>query len=131
MDSPTDWYTDEAATLGDRLAGAREAAGLSQEELAKRIGLKLKTLRAWEDDLADPRANRLQMLAGLLNVSLSWLLTGKGQGLDGPPVTDDDLSGDQAEVLMELRQLRAELEAGTARLARLEKRLRANWGADS
>ena len=60
----SDWFGAETATFGDRLAGAREAAGLSQEELATRLGVRLETLEAWEDDLADPRANRLQMLAG-------------------------------------------------------------------
>jgi len=75
----TDWYGAETATFGDRLAGAREAAGLSQEELATRLGVRLETLIGWEEDAADPRANRLQMLAGMLNVSLMWLLTGEGR----------------------------------------------------
>ena len=29
------WYAEEAATFGDRLAGAREASGMTQAQLAK------------------------------------------------------------------------------------------------
>ena len=71
MNDTTDWYGPDAATFGDRIAAAREAAGMGQEKLARRLGVKLKTLHGWENDLAEPRANKLQMLAGLLNVLLS------------------------------------------------------------
>ena len=123
MDDAIDWYSPDATTFGDRLAGAREAAGMKQADLAKRLGVKAKTLRAWEDDLSEPRANRVQMLAGLLNVSLGWLLTGEGNGLDAPPDVSD-IPPDLADILTELRQMRVEMERGAARAARLEKRLR-------
>ena len=81
------YYSETAATFGDRLAGAREGAGLSQEALATQLGVEIGTLQAWEDDMDEPRANRLQMLAGMLNVSLSWLLTGRGDGPEAPAAT--------------------------------------------
>ncbi|MEO9897462.1 MAG: helix-turn-helix domain-containing protein [Paracoccaceae bacterium] len=81
-----DWYGPEAATFGDRLAAAREMSGLSQDELSRRLGVKVSTLRNWENDLAEPRANRFFMLAGLLNVSTSWLLLGESEGLPEPEV---------------------------------------------
>ncbi|KFE34171.1 helix-turn-helix domain-containing protein [Thioclava atlantica] len=117
-----DWYGDSSATFGDRLAGAREAAGLSQEDLARKIGVRLETLQAWEDDVAEPRANRLQMLSGMLNVTLMWLLTGEGEGLDGPPETVADAGAERA-LVREIREVRAGLEELDARLGRLEKRL--------
>lgn len=123
-DSATDdWFSEERATFGDRLAAAREAADLTQKELAKRIGVKAKTIAAWENDLSEPRANRLQMLAGLLNVSLMWLLNGGGDGID-PPGTETGLSRDARAVLLELRELRADIDDAASRLARLEKHLR-------
>ena len=67
--SPDDWFNPDATTFGDRVAGAREKAGMSQSQLAKRLGIKLKTLKAWEDDQSEPRANKASMMAGLLNVS--------------------------------------------------------------
>ena len=78
------WYSEDAATFGDRVAGAREAINMSQEELARRLGVKLKTVHGWENDMSEPRANKLQMLAGVLNVSIMWLINGEGEGVDGP-----------------------------------------------
>lgn len=120
----TDWYSDEIATFGDRVAGARETLGLSQNDLAKRLGVKLKTVRSWEEDLAEPRANKLQMLAGVLNVSIMWLLTGEGDGLDAPS-EEAVLPSDVRALLTEVRQVKTEMTAMADRLGLLEKRLRA------
>jgi len=120
----TDWYSNEIATFGDRVAGAREALGLSQADLARRLGVKLKTVRAWEDDLSEPRANKLQMLAGLLNVSIMWLLNGEGDGLDAP-AEEAMLPADVRAMLTEIRQVKTEMSAMADRLGLLEKRLRA------
>lgn len=120
----TDWYGPDAATFGDRVAAAREAAGMTQTVLAQRLGVQVKTLRAWENDTAEPRANRLSMLAGLLNVSMMWLINGEGEGLDGPEGAAT-MTGDAADLLSDMRGLRVELSQSTKKVARLEKRLRA------
>lgn len=117
------WYGPDAATFGDRVAAAREAAGMTQDQLAKRMGIKLKTLRAWEQDLSEPRANRLSMMAGMLNVSIMWLLNGEGEGLDAP-ADITELPVDVADILTEMRELRTQLKGQVERLARLEKKLR-------
>ncbi|MGR3625373.1 MAG: helix-turn-helix domain-containing protein [Limimaricola sp.] len=122
------YYSETAATFGDRLAGAREGAGLSQEALATRLGVEIGTLQAWEDDMDEPRANRLQMLAGMLNVSLSWLLTGRG---DGPEAPGDTATPALSEILSEMRVLRAEMMQSVERLAMLEKRLKRSAEAAS
>lgn len=119
----TDWYGPDAATFGDRVAAAREAAGMSQAQLARRLGIKKATLLAWEQDLSEPRANKLTMMAGVMNVSMSWLLTGEGEGMSGPSEAEVDL-GDFAGVLRELRELRSEMRSNADRAARLEKKLR-------
>lgn len=117
------WFDPDATTFGDRVTGARQQANMSQADLAKRLGVKLKTLRAWEDDQSEPRANKLSMMAGLLNVSLLWLLSGEGDGPDSP--TMGDLSPDISEMLTEIRDIRAQMALSTDRLGRLEKSLRA------
>lgn len=124
MTDTTDWYGPDVATFGDRVASAREAAGMTQAVLARRLGVRVATLRAWENDTAEPRANRLSMLAGLLNVSMMWLINGEGEGLDGPE-TASELSGSGADLLAEMRSLRVELSQSAKHVASLEKRLRA------
>ncbi|TYB83013.1 helix-turn-helix domain-containing protein [Maritimibacter fusiformis] len=123
-DDATDgWFSEERATFGDRLAAARDGAGLSQKDLARRLGVKLKTVVAWENDISEPRANRLQMMAGLLNVSLMWLLNGEGEGVD-PPGVEPVMTQDARAILLEMRDLRGDIDRASDRLARLEKQLR-------
>lgn len=124
-DTQTDWYGPDVATFGDRVAAAREAAGMSQSVLARRLGVQLATLRSWENDLSEPRANRLSILAGLLNVSMMWLINGEGEGLDGATDGVGVMPADGAELLAEMRSLRVELSQSAKHVARLEKRLRA------
>ncbi len=124
MNDTTDWYGPDAATFGDRIAAAREAAGMGQEKLARRLGVKLKTLHGWENDLAEPRANKLQMLAGLLNVSIVWLLTGEGEGISGAEETEAALPADVNDALLEIRALKTQMQTAGDRLGRLEKTLR-------
>ena len=65
--------------FAERLRNARETANMSQEQMASRIGVTMGTIASWEKGLSAPRANRLQMLASLLNVPLLWLLGGVQQ----------------------------------------------------
>lgn len=122
-ESGFDWFGPDAATFGDRVAGARDAAGMTQDQLSRRLGVKLKTVRAWENDLSEPRANKLQMLSGLLNVSLPWLLAGRGDGPDGPE-TNTELPADVSEILMEMRSIKTEITQAAEKFSYLEKRLR-------
>jgi HTH-type transcriptional regulator, cell division transcriptional repressor len=124
MTGTDNWYSDTQATLGDRLAAAREAAGLSQSVLATRLGVRQKTLRAWESDLSEPRANRLQMLAAMLGVSLRWLLTGEGEGVSAPAPIEESDNGLIVQTLSEIRVTRGEMLKISERLGQLEKRLR-------
>ncbi|RID91461.1 XRE family transcriptional regulator [Gemmobacter lutimaris] len=118
------WFSEETATFGDRVTGAREAAGMTQDELAKRLGVKLKTVQAWENDMLEPRANRLQMMAGMLNVSLVWLLTGEGEGPDGP-VVERSAETEARRALSELGRIRAQALALARDLGQMERRMKA------
>lgn len=117
----TNWYADTRATLGDRITAAREQAGISQAEAARRLGVRTATIQAWEADASEPRANRLQMLSGLLGVSLLWLMTGEG---DGPDPDQARLPNDLRAALGELRALASEQARLADRIAQSEKRLR-------
>ena len=105
-DHDIDWYGPETSTFGDRLAAARENAGMTQQKLARRLGVRTATLEGWENDVSEPRANKLTMLSGILNVSLPWLLTGQGEGIEHP---DDKttMAPEVGQMLMEIRDLKA------------------------
>jgi transcriptional regulator with XRE-family HTH domain len=69
----------EKVLFGEPLKNAREASGMSQKMMANRLGVKSSTIGKWESGRDDPRANRLQMIASLLDVPLLWLLAGSQQ----------------------------------------------------
>lgn len=62
--------------IGTRIQSSRQALGLSEAQLARRIGVKRVTLVNWENGKTAPRANRLAEIAGILKVPLMWLLAG-------------------------------------------------------
>ncbi|WP_099866564.1 helix-turn-helix domain-containing protein [Pararhizobium haloflavum] len=70
--------TPDSDTLGGRIWRARDALDITVAQLARRLGVKTETIAAWEGDRSEPRANRLIMLAGVLGVSPTWLLSGVG-----------------------------------------------------
>ncbi|QFT92505.1 HTH-type transcriptional regulator ImmR [Roseovarius sp. THAF9] len=121
-ETQNDWFDPDATTFGDRLAGAREAAGMTQKEMAQRLGVKLKTLQGWEDDVTEPRANKLSTVSGLLNVSLRWLLMAEGDGPEAPADAEDN--ADVTAMMTEIRALRTQIVGSAERLGRLEKTLR-------
>jgi transcriptional regulator with XRE-family HTH domain len=120
-----DWYGPDKATFGDRLVAAREKANLSQQDLAKRLGVKNSTIKSWENDNSEPRANRLSMLAGLLNVSITWLISAEGSGVEAPEKSDE-MSNDLLDALTELTALRVNLLKNIDRINKIEKKLRAS-----
>jgi transcriptional regulator with XRE-family HTH domain len=99
-------------TLGGRISLAREAAKLTMAQSASRLGVQPQTWKSWECDQAAPRANRLTMMAGILGVSPTWLLTGIGSG----PVE---------QLPDETRLLMRELRAASAQAALSQRRVQA------
>lgn len=121
--SENNYYANDNATFGDRIYAARVAVGLSQSALAIRLGVQLKTVKKWEEDITEPRANKLQMISGLLNISITWLLIGEGIGPQDPESTMP-ISADLNEILVELRHTKSELLRLTKNLEVIDKKLR-------
>lgn len=92
---------DSANDVGTRMTDARVAAGRTQAEIANQLGVKASTVAKWERGTASPRSNRLAALAGILGVSLSWLIVGHG---DEPTST-----GELDEVRVTLSRVQAQL----------------------
>ena len=120
---PDPYYSDQRATFGDRMYAARDAAGLSQKLLASKLGVRSKTIQAWESDSIEPRANKLQMVSALLNVSMVWLMSGLGSGISPPGDHPDSYAESSNEILTELRDIRKAGERLSLRIKSLEIKL--------
>lgn len=78
-------------TIGGRISLAREALELSDTEAAATIAVSTNTWSDWERDRCEPPPQLLQSIAENLQVTLYWLLTGRGVGptwqdlLESPP----------------------------------------------
>lgn len=108
-----------SGTIGDRIIEARETAGLSTAQLAEHLGIRTATMTNWERNKSQPRGNRLITIAGFLNVSPTWLLTGYGE--DPGTETDDEI----AVIHANLVELRNQLGTMTERVDHLVGRLEA------
>lgn len=108
---------DEDTTLGGRISMARETSGLSVSQVVKRLGVKATTYEAWEADRSEPRANKLVALAGILNISPPYLLSGLGKQ---PPKSD--LHERQiTQLKAQVDQLEHSLKAATVSLRQIKK----------
>ena len=62
-------------SLGDRIRNARTRYGMSQAELARRIGISTTSMNQIESgETPDPRASRIKAIADVLRVSADYLL---------------------------------------------------------
>ncbi len=75
--------------IEQRIKKAREAAGLSKSELARRLGVHPSTCIQWESEGGTrPSMQRLIDAAVVLGVSLEWLGTGRGEMRYGHVATE-------------------------------------------
>lgn len=64
----------DCCALGQRIAEARKARGLSRKQAAKLIGVSLSVLRYWENGNRTPTAYSLCLICMAYEVSADWLL---------------------------------------------------------
>ena len=111
------FYDDnEDTTLGGRVFQAREAAGLTVSQVINRLGVRKATYLAWEADRSEPRANKLVALAGILNVSPTYLLSGLGRAAAQPLKQQKIID----ELRIEIEQLEQTLKAANKMLSRIK-----------
>lgn len=108
---------EEDTTLGGRISMAREISGLSIEQVVKRLGVKATTYEAWEADRSEPRANKLVALAGILNISPPYLLSGLGN----QPSTAGVPEGQINQLAAQIDQIEEELKAATTSLREIKR----------
>lgn len=69
---------NDMATLGSRITGARNEAGLTQQGLADAVGRSVHAIRKWERDENEPSIELLTVIGEVTGVSLSFLVGDAG-----------------------------------------------------
>lgn len=72
----------EKKTLGIMIASLRKEQGLTQLELAEKMGVTDKAVSKWERDLSCPDVNTIPKLAEVFGISVDELMQVKAASLD-------------------------------------------------
>ena len=67
-------------TFGMMIAGLRKERGMTQLELAEKMGVTDKEVSKWERDLSFPDVSSLPRLAEIFEISVDELMQGRGSG---------------------------------------------------
>ncbi len=71
-------------TTADRIQSLRKAKGMSQEELADRVGVSRQAVSKWESEQATPDLDKIVIMSDIFEVTTDYLL----KGIE--PVKSDD-----------------------------------------
>lgn len=86
-------------TIGQRIKAARQRAGLSQAELADKIGRPYQSVGQWERDMRSPKFSSLEEIADALGISIEELIcSDKPETRNSKPLFD-------SQTLLETEQL--------------------------
>ena len=64
-------------TIGNRIQKYRKEKGLTQEELAEKLGVSAQAVSKWENDASCPDISLLPQLCRILGITTDELLSGK------------------------------------------------------
>lgn len=67
------FYVERMATVGKKIRDAREALGLTQDQLAKKLGVTRQAVGNWEKDINLPKGKRAGSVATVLKLAASLI----------------------------------------------------------
>lgn len=76
------------ATIGEKIYNNRKRIGLSQDELAERVGVSRQTISKWEMNTSLPNAENIKALASLFEIRTDSLLL-PGEEIEEVVATSD------------------------------------------
>lgn len=72
-----------AIYFGEKIKAARKAAGMTQKQLAEKVGVSNAAVSNWEKNLNRPDPDQIELLCGILNITPSSLF---GEPLSAPEI---------------------------------------------
>lgn len=97
------------ATTGERIRDARKALGMTQTELADKVGVKYSAIHKYETGLiVNLKRETISALAQALNVSPAWLMCMDDEDDGKKPAAQTDSELLDAELIRRLCELTPE-----------------------
>lgn len=78
-------------TTGGRIKAARKAAGMTQEELGKKLGVSGSSIAQYENNLRNPKIETLNRIASALDVSVDTLKKSPSEAGEGRAIDVNEL----------------------------------------
>ena len=75
-------------TFGNQIASLRREKGMTQSELAEKMGVTDKAVSKWERDLSCPDVSSIPRLAEIFGISVDELMSGKPTVKENPSRLD-------------------------------------------
>ena len=104
----------ETSGIAERIRLLRRIAGLSQAEFAELLGVNQRKISRIETGTTDTDPQLLVAIREKTNVSLDWLLTGKGSQPGAAAVRPQPNAAGPGEVLSAIRELRGAFQPAGA-----------------
>jgi len=90
-------------TLGARIAELRKEKGYKQDEIAEKLGVSPQAVSKWENDITCPDIMTLPALAGMLDTTVDFLLSGeKKEQLPETVFVKEEKRKDVSELILKI-----------------------------
>ena len=112
-------------TIGSRIAAKRKALGMTQEDLAKTLGVSSQAVSKWETDTSCPDITVLPQLCKILGITTDELLPGKSEEVRLVPASErkpfdelvfrvriNSVQGDKVRVNLPMTLIKLAMEIG-------------------
>ena len=112
-------------SIGNRISKYRKTKNMTQEDLAKQMGVSSQAVSKWENDVSCPDISALPQLCRILGITADELLTGKNNEVKLLPADErksldeltlrikvDSAAGDKVRVNLPMTLVKIAMEIG-------------------
>ena len=87
-------------SIGKNISERRREAGITQEQLADKLGISAQAVSKWENDLSEPDASTLLSLSKIFGVTVDDLLN----GMRAPMVSKEEEKPENRMIVINVQQ---------------------------